>query len=189
MCPHFRTTKVPRESYLHLLSFLQQRLQTRQESRMKHIIIRIKFKESAIKLVIELNSLHRVTKDPKRKISNHNCDPNVKSHTSPVRFQHYKPSTYIDMIPSNSLFQKPVFSKRLVYKKTLNNTSINTNPTKFSKQNNSHEIFMKTCTRCAHEIYINGGLISGTTIQKSVLIECNCLFWTRIVLYSLNMQI
>lgn len=73
-----------RESYLHFL--LQQRLQTRQESRMKHIIIRIKFKESAIKLVIELNSLHRVTKDPKRKISNHNSDPNV-SHTSPLRFQ------------------------------------------------------------------------------------------------------
>ena len=79
-------TLEPLKSREPLKFLLQQRLQPRQESRMKHIIIRIKFKEFAIKLVIELNSLHRVTKDPKRKISNHNSDPNV-SHTSPLRFQ------------------------------------------------------------------------------------------------------
>lgn len=67
------------------------------------------------------------------------------------------------MIPSNSLFQKPVFSKRLVYKKTLNNIYVKTTSLpKFSKQNNSH----KKLTRLVHDVRVKFTSMAASSMAR-----------------------
>lgn len=67
------------------------------------------------------------------------------------------------MIPSNSLFQKPVFSKRLVYKKTLNNIYVKTTSLpKFSKQNNSH----KKLKRLEHYVCVKFTSMAASSMAR-----------------------